>query len=219
MKKRGVKLKNIMNEIFIETSPNIYLLKRIKELIWSIEALISLLLSTITIFIMYYFFQLDSILYKSVISDLILTFIGGLITMIAFSLSALALVLSIFKTEDIERISKVGIEELSNSNKKLIFSKVEIFAILIYRFYASGILNLISIFLLIIGYFIVNLPITYSNFVLYPLTLVSVYIVYFSLIFTVLLIPTCIKFKFIEYIDTNDKKQDPISSDDSVDNQ
>ncbi|MEK4394344.1 hypothetical protein MHH94_09910 [Mammaliicoccus sp. FSL K6-3158] len=212
-------MKNIMNEIFIETSPNIYLLKRIKELIWSIEALISLLLSTITIFIMYYFFQLDSILYKSVISDLILTFIGGLITMIAFSLSALALVLSIFKTEDIERISKVGIEELSNSNKKLIFSKVEIFAILIYRFYASGILNLISIFLLIIGYFIVNLPITYSNFVLYPLTLVSVYIVYFSLIFTVLLIPTCIKFKFIEYIDTNDKKQDPISSDDSVDNQ
>ncbi|WP_275068753.1 hypothetical protein [Mammaliicoccus vitulinus] len=212
-------MKNIMNKIFIETSPNIYLLKRIKELIWSIEALISLLLSAITIFIMYYFFQLDSILYKSVISELILTFIGGLITMIAFSLSALALVLSIFKTEDIERISKVGIEEFSNSNKKLIFSKVEIFAILIYRFYASGILNLISIFLLIIGYFIVNLPITFSNFVLYPLTLVSVYIVYFSLIFTVLLIPTCIKFKFIEYIDTNDKKQNPISSDDSVDNQ
>lgn len=195
-----------MNQVFIETSPNRFLLKRIKELFWSIEALMSFLLSAATLLIMYYFFELDPILYKSVMSNLILSFIGGLITMIAFSLSALALVLSIFKTEDIERILQVNIEVISDNNKKIIKKTAEVFASLIYRFYASGILNLISIILLIIGYFIVNFPINYSNWILYPFAFLNVYIVYFSLIFTVLLIPTCIKFKFIEYIKTNNEK-------------
>lgn len=199
-----------MNEFFIKSSANSYLKKRAKELIWSIECFISIALTCISVIVMFILFEVDSKLYISVISNLILTFIGGLITMIAFSLSALALVLSIFKTAEIERISTNGNNLNINleNDKNIIEKKVEIFAMLIYRFYASGILNLVAIIMLILGYFVVNFPFHWSNWILGIITFLITYIVYFSLIFTVLLIPTCIRFKFIEYIDTKNQSND-----------
>lgn len=185
---------NLIKSTFIGDRPFKVILPRFKEVFFSVEALISSLLVIFPLIFMYIIAKDDFETYINLINNLIIALITGLIAMIAFSLSALALILTSFRIEDVRG--------LITESPKGIFNKEKLhgFRLIIYRFFMSSILNLSSIILLVIGYFILNLPVLFPNCVTYLYTFIVSYLTVFSLIFSTLLIPTCIKMKFFPII-------------------
>mgnify|MGYP007061755916 FL=1 len=184
------KQNQIIKDIFLDTSPYHFIKTRFKELIFSKEAFVSALLTVLFQFFLSYCYLNNKVeKFVSFFSPLILTIIGGLIAMIAFSLSALALVISSLNTNEVEQIAQDKGEE-----------GVTVLATIIYRFYLSTLFNLIALFLLIAGYFIVNLNTKWNDIVLVIVGLITIYITIFSLIFSSLLTKTCIRMKFLKYL-------------------
>src|SRR5699024_2368305 len=107
----------------------------------------------------------------------------GLIAMIAFSLSALALILTSFRISDVENL----IEE---NKGKMNLAKLKIFRLIIYRFFMASILNLISIFLLLIGHLLIHSSIYITEYFTFIYTIITVYLTVYSLIFSTFLVPT-----------------------------
>lgn len=184
------KQNQIIKKIFVDTSPFNFIKTRFKELIISKEAFASILLTVLfQSFLTFCYLNNEINKFVSFISPLILTIIGGLIAMIAFSLSALALVISSINTDEVEQIAQDKGEE-----------GVKVLATIIYRFYLSTLFNLIALFLLTASYFIVNLTIKWNDIFLVIVSFIIIYTTVFSLIFSSLLTKTCIRMKFLKYL-------------------
>lgn len=151
---------NVLVDMFIKESPLSIIRVRFIELFFSIEALISYPISLITLIILYSIYKDNFSVFLEVITPLTLALITGLIAMIAFSLSALALILTSFKITDVESLieEKKGVVNLE---------KVKNFRLIIFRFFMASILNLISIFLLLIGYLLINSSMYYREYFTY----------------------------------------------------
>ena len=121
------------------------------------------------------------------LKSLILTLIGGAIGLMAFSLAAIAIVLSIIKDDFIVRISKIDLE-----NGKDNIGKVRD---LLFYYYFSGFLDLIVVFLLCFDFIILKIKI-YSC-IAGILTFVTVYMVVIALMVSLMLIGTTIKIRFL----------------------
>ena len=88
------------------------------------------------------------------LKSLILTLIGGTIGLMAFSLAAIAIVLSIIKDDFIVRISKIDLEKGKDNIGKVRY--------LLFYYYFSGFLDLIVVFLLCFDFIILKIKI-YMN--------------------------------------------------------
>lgn len=121
------------------------------------------------------------------LKSLILTLIGGTIGLMAFSLAAIAIVLSIIKDDFIVRISKIDLE-----NGKDNIGKVRD---LLFYYYFSGFLDLIVVFLLCFDFIILKIKI-YSC-IAGILTFVTVYMVVIALMVSLMLIGTTIKIRIL----------------------
>lgn len=121
------------------------------------------------------------------LKSLILTLIGGTIGLMAFSLAAIAIVLSIIKDDFIVRISKIDLE-----NGKDNIGKVRD---LLFYYYFSGFLDLIVVFLLCFDFLILKIKI--CSCIAGILTFVTVYMVVIALMVSLMLIGTTIKIRFL----------------------
>ena len=121
------------------------------------------------------------------LKSLILTLIGGTIGLMAFSLAAIAIVLSIIKDDFIVRISKIDLEKGKDNIGKVRY--------LLFYYYFSGFLDLIVVFLLCFDFIILKIKI-YSC-IAGILTFVTVYMVVITLMVSLMLIGTTIKIRFL----------------------
>ncbi|HCT0522395.1 TPA: hypothetical protein K8039_002370, partial [Staphylococcus pseudintermedius] len=140
-KKSSLVRKQINSQSFFITLFNS---KRYKELYLSKEALISFLISIIlTIFITILYYTNKTSLLNN-LQPLLLAILGGFIAMIAFSLSALALIISSISKENIINVIQLKGEKLEEKSEELIDKIIAV----LYRFYFSAGFNVISVILI-----------------------------------------------------------------------
>ncbi|HEC2144678.1 TPA: hypothetical protein R1951_001305 [Staphylococcus delphini] len=188
-KKSSLVRKQINSQSFFITLFNS---KRYKELYFSKEALISFLISIVlTIFITILYCANKTSLLNN-LQPLLLAILGGFIAMIAFSLSALALIISSISKENIINVIQLKGEKLEGNSEELIDKIIAV----LYRFYFSAGFNVLSVILITFMYFYLIIPIEFCTLVNCILGFFSIYILVFSLLFTLTLFSSCIKLPF-----------------------
>ncbi|EIS6479152.1 hypothetical protein MWQ64_001965 [Staphylococcus pseudintermedius] len=188
-KKSSLVRKQINSQSFFITLFNS---KRYKELYFSKEALISFLISIVlTIFITILYCANKTSLLNN-LQPLLLAILGGFIAMIAFSLSALALIISSISKENIINVIQLKGEKLEENSEELINKIIAV----LYRFYFSAGFNVLSVILITFMYFYLIIPIEFCILVNCILGFFSIYILVFSLLFTLTLFSSCIKLPF-----------------------
>lgn len=167
--------------------------KRYKELYCSKEAFISLIITLIICgFVTTLYIYNTEILIDN-LPALILAILGGFISLIAFSLSALALIISSISKDNIVNILKLDQSNNLEEKSKILLNKV---ITILYRFYFSAGFNVISVIVLVFVYLFLLLPFTFPTIINFILGIIVVYIIVFSLLFTLTLFSSCIKLPF-----------------------
>jgi hypothetical protein len=129
--------------------------------------------------------------FMSSIKSIILTILGGFFSLLGFTIGGLALLTGTIGKNVIIRINQ----------KKKIDSLISI----IFNFYFSGMLNGLSVFILIIDYIIILFP-KQINFTLFiVMTTFSSYLVIFSILYSVLLLGTCIRIFLLRFYYENEE--------------
>lgn len=167
--------------------------KRYKEIYLGKEAIFSLLITLIILTLGSILYLVAPINFVDYLPSLISSVISGFITLIAFSLSALALVINSFSKDSFLAHIEFTEKGVSKSSEKLAIKIVTI----LYRFYFSAGFNVISVFLLIIIYFYMLFPIDTPILLGLLLSVLPIYFIVFSLLFTLTLFSSCIKLPFI----------------------
>lgn len=190
LKKLSLIRKEIKNESFLKS---LFKSERFKELYNSKEAKWSLSITFILTIFSLYLYQNNAEQFLEDIQPLILTFIGGFISLIAFSLTALALTIASISKDNFVNILELDKNcELNEISKQLVEKTI----ITLYRFYFSAGFNLISVIILTIGYFYYDIPLLYDIHFNFLLGFLFIYIINFSLVYTLTLFSTCIKLTF-----------------------
>ncbi|MGB3161110.1 MAG: hypothetical protein WBA84_07645 [Carnobacterium sp.] len=160
-----------------------------KDIYCNIAAKISIVVTIIvSVLIMLVFFNGTMF---DLLSSLLPTLIGGMIGLMAFSLSAVAIVTS--------TISNRFLITLLERNKGKSDAMLKTIRKLIFTFYFSGSLDLLATFILILDLILLYIFIstTVTFIITAIMTLITTYIVSFSLIYSLELIGLCIKLRFL----------------------
>lgn len=167
--------------------------KRYKELYCSKEAFTSVIITLIICgFVTTLYIYNTEILIDN-LPALILAILGGFISLIAFSLSALALIISSISKDNIVNILKLDQSNNLEEKSKILLNKI---ITILYRFYFSAGFNVISVIVLVCAYLFLLLPFTFPTIINFILGIIVVYIIVFSLLFTLTLFSSCIKLPF-----------------------
>lgn len=168
--------------------------KRYLEVIWSIEALVSLIISSGVTIVLTIIFNRYPFIFLDVIPPMLLAVIGGFITLIAFSLSALALTLGF-----IDLNTLVNTINLENAHYRNISKEyLETYRFITYRFYFSAVYSFLVVILSAGAYIYINLPIENSAFINILLGFLVIYFLVYTISFTLGLIGDCIKMRFTQ---------------------
>lgn len=176
--------KNLENVFFIDG--------RWKELFIGKESLVSSIITAIIIIIFSILYYLSKDIFISSIPNLLVSIIGGYITLIGLSLSAFALVLNVFNRDSFLTLIQLKNEEIIEPSINLLNDMI----LILYRFYLSAALNVGSVILILGIYVYTIIPIEVPYFLHIILGIIFIYIIVFSLIFTLTLFSTCIKIPF-----------------------
>lgn len=160
--------------------------KKYKHLYWGKGALFSLVIASIITFLMHLVAKGDFSTALDKSEDLILMFISGLMTVLALSLTGLAIVTSSISDGVIDKI----IEEKRLGNIVSIF----------FNFYFAGFLIGLSVFLLTISFIIISLPYSFSHPSFLILVFLNGYLIFLSIIYSVMLLGTSIRVFLIKYV-------------------
>jgi hypothetical protein len=197
--------KNRFFDLFFDT-------KKYLDFFWSKEALITFVLALTLTALSYLSMvkDLSTVNYKTVFQlsnlnvedylnyfrNLIFTICGGFFSLLGLSLAGLALITGTIQDEFVKKI------ESKNSFHVLIS--------IIFNFYFAGGLIALTIIILLITYFISLFPLKLNVILLIALLLLNFYFVIFSLIYTVMLLGTCIRMFMTRYyiLNKNSKKED-----------
>ncbi|WP_271397865.1 hypothetical protein [Salinicoccus roseus] len=123
---------------------------------------------------------------------LISSIIAGYITLIALSLSALALVISSLSKDSFLEHIEFEKDLVTKKSQELVVKTITI----LYRFYFSAGFNVISVFLLVFIYLYIILPFSTPVWLGIIISMLLIYFISFSLIFTLTLFSSCIKLPF-----------------------
>lgn len=180
----------LKNESFFKTLKKT---GRYKEVFSGKEAGASLLITLLLYLFLTILFFKDNVVFLEYIPPLLVSIITGFITLIALSLSAFALVISSFNRQSFLALILFDEDDkLVPQSQSLINKMITI----LYRFYFAAGFNVISVFLLIFIYVYIIFPSMFLIGVSLALGFLALYLVVFSLIFTLTLFSTCIKLPF-----------------------
>ena len=155
--------------------------KKYHELYSSKEARTSLLLSLLFILIITFLQdELSNCAVRNIIQSVLSMLIPGLIGLLGFLVTGLAMTASIIKFDVIQRIDKVG---KSGRLVEILFS-----------FYFEGAMVGINIIVLLFSYFMLYYPIHINFGLLVVVEFICIYFFLFSIIYAVTLLGTCINF-------------------------
>lgn len=160
--------------------------KKYKDVFWSKEAFFNFLLTLVIFSLLIVSAKLDKLEAINLISSLIPVFIGGLLTILALSLSGLAIVTATLGDDFLTIMIK---------NKKLL-SVLEI----IFSFYFAGFIIGLSIVILSISYIVLSFKTEFSWIAYGILSFLSIYFLFFSIIYSIMLLGTCLRLFFAKYV-------------------
>lgn len=182
--------------------------KRIYELYKSIEGKISIFLAILISSVLMIFFYNNSLEYVNSISSILLTLIGGFISLIAFSLGALALTLGSINKEEIFLFTELKYTEQKNKLYIEIsnIDHLRIYRDITFRFYHSAFYNFIIIIELLMTYIYINLNMDLHIIFNFIVGYFVVYFIVYSLLFNITLVNDCIKMKFTDFMSPSDIK-------------
>lgn len=166
--------------------------KKYKHLFYGKGALFSFVISIFITFAMHVIAKNNYGIAIEKSEDLILVFISGLLTVLALSLTGLAIVTSTISDEVIDKIIE----------KNRLLNIISIF----FNFYFAGFLIGSTIFLLTISYILINLPYTFSHTLFVVFVFFNSYLIFLSIIYSVMLLGTSIRVFLIKYAINNQIK-------------
>lgn len=159
--------------------------KKYRDLYWSKEALFSLTISLLVtwLFIVSAIYSIGESI--KLASSIIPIFIGGMITILGLSLAGLAIVSS----------------TLGDKFLTTLIIKGKLYSILsiLFSFYFAGFIIGMSIVFLTFSYIILSFKVPFNLNLYIGLTFVNSYLVFFSIIYSVMLLGTCIRLVLIKY--------------------
>lgn len=159
--------------------------KKYRFIYWSKQALLSLII-TITITALMRMVAIESIEEANVLSRTLITaFISGMLTILALSLTGLAIIVSSFS----EKFLTIVIRE----------SKLNSFVSILFNFYFAGFVIGVSVLLLTISYIVLSISMPFSLGLYSFLIFTTTYSVFFSIIFSIMLLGTCIRMFLVKY--------------------
>lgn len=141
-------------------------------------AYISIFLTGVILVILYWSYFLDRTIMQTAFDGILTALIGGLLGLLGFLITGLSILVSL--------ITKKAIDKIDDANN------AEHLLRLLFSFYFSGSLIAVSIFLSIMDYLILKINLPYNDLVFISLSLVTAYLVVFSILYTVGLLGTCI---------------------------
>jgi len=204
-KKESQQLKeeNILNDLTLQKVLKYnrfhqYLLatKKYTDLFWSKEAFLNFIL---TVFISS--LLMKSAMYSeleaiSLVNSIIPVFIGGLLTILGLSLSGLAIVTATLGDKFLTTIIKA---------KKLdsLFS-------IIFNFYFAGFIIGLTVVILTISYVLLSFKTDFSLPTYFIFSFISIYLVFFSVIYSIMLLGTCIRLFLTKYTVLKKEDEEPM---------
>lgn len=158
--------------------------KKYKELFFSHEAVLTSILSIITIIlIVYIYFKISDTKLIDVFKNLLNLLIPALIGLLGFIIAGITLMATI--------ISKEALKRIDESNK------IEKLAGILYSFYFEGFIIGVNIMLMIYVYLILYIPMIINFNILVIIIIIMSYIFWFAVIYAITLLGTCINFFFM----------------------
>ncbi|WP_271397834.1 hypothetical protein [Salinicoccus roseus] len=188
--------KDFINDYFLNTSlfSTFIRSKRYIEIVWSSEAGVSSILALLVTIMLSMFFGKFPTIFFDIMPPMLLAIISGFITLIAFSLSALALTLGFINVDSIVKTINLNNDSNVEASKKYL----ETYCFIVYRFYFSAVYSFIVVLVSAITYLYINLPLSFDNKINFALGFLFVYLLIYTISFTVALIGDCIKMRFTQ---------------------
>ncbi|WP_432748906.1 hypothetical protein NXG61_08450 [Pectinatus haikarae] len=158
--------------------------KKYKELYKSKESKLTFILAMASIIILYLLYdEIFSLQMTDVIKNIFLMLVPGLIGLLGFLVAGLAMMASIITKEAILKIDE---KKKSKSLVGILFS-----------FYFEGFIVGLNIVLMILSYILVSFPQKINFYIFMILAFLISYIFWFSIIYAITLLGTCINFFFV----------------------
>ncbi|GAB6254512.1 hypothetical protein [Peribacillus sp. N1] len=173
---------------------------KLKDLLWSKEAFVSLFFSiTLTLLLAYLGITNNPVKGTNsiipVLNTLYPIIIGGLFGILGFIIGGLAIITG---TISVELLTKI----IDKNQLKELMS-------IIFNFYFSGAVTGLTVILAILTSVVTSLQIPFEWYLFIPWSIVLSYFVVFSIIYSIMLLGTCIRILLLKYfILKNDKKSD-----------
>jgi len=165
--------------------------KKYKELFSETASWIALIMAIIfSIIIILAFNDSDLIVFTEKISAIIITLAAGLIGLLGFLISGLAVMISVISKKAMKKINlKDNVDNLVN---------------VLFSYYFAGSIILITIFDFLLVYFILMINSSIIVYLVYIFIICSSYLFSFSLAYSVALLGTCINIFFVsKYFENN----------------
>lgn len=185
-------------EYFYEKNRFLNLLRDTKKYtdLWkSKNAFLCFLLSiamTIMFFYMYENAPLDNLL--EVVRVILITIAGGFFSLLGLIIGGLALITASIGNDLIDEIKKVN--------------KVEEIMSVIFNFYFSGVITGLTLIGSVIAYIVTFLPMEFKPILFFVWCFIHAYMITFSVIYSVMLLGTCIRIFLLRYFYLNSNKKD-----------
>lgn len=158
--------------------------KKYKEFLWGNEATIAFLLSVlITILFIVLYKDIGDIEFTNTLKNILVMLVPGLIGLLGFLVAGLAMMASIITREAIKKIDQV--------------KKAKSLAGILFSFYFEGFIVGVNVLLMIFSYVLLTFSAAIDMIYLIPLSGFISYCFWFSIIYAISLLGTCINFFFV----------------------
>ena len=159
--------------------------KKYKDFYWSKEAFITLVISIFITSLFVISVKLDLIEAIELANTMVPIFIGGMLTILGLSLAGLAIVSGTLGEGFLTTLIRKG----------KLYSLLNI----LFSFYFAGFIIGITLFSLTSSYIVLSFKLQFHWIAYITLVLINVYLVFFSIIYSVMLLGTCIRLFLLKY--------------------
>lgn len=176
-------IKNRFFNLFFNT-------RKYKDLLWSKEAFVSLVLSLLMTYLLFYIAETNkstdgTMSIITVIQLIIPVIIGGMFTQLGLTIGGLALL-----------TGTIGENVITKINKE---NKIQDLMSIIFNFYFSGAITGVALICSIFVYFLTFIEKPFEWFWFVLITFLLSYITIFSIIYSIMLLGTCIRILLLKY--------------------
>lgn len=166
--------------------------RKYKDFFWSIEALLSLIMSAIACLIFYFFIK--SVEFSEVISvsrEILINLFSALIGMLGFIIGGLAILTGTISNKVMRELNKL--------------KKIKSLIGILYSFYFTGFIIGVTILVSISVYLLSFVPSTYFLQITFVWVFIIGYLFSFSIIYSIALLGSCLRVMLINYKFTSDE--------------